>query len=476
MRGTHARGPGRSVIVRRAWLTASRVSAPLPSRRNRGETGGLPSTRCGVGTKCGVGVAVVEIVARVQVGSGASVEQLVCHPRLSLIAGLDSERPAVHVWDCTAGELHELGTVGTDSTRYGDAIGWKRRKRTPAAVWHPDEPLLLVADEATVARWTPAGVFELDGVPPAAAYRSLAFSPDGRTLWASPSSGADGYAWRASDALDLTSGTVVTGPGWDTGVAAHPAGGLVTTLRSDQGATLAVFARVDQRRVPAAMRVLGRALILDADGYQTPIFSVDGRRVAIRGNAYENSLEVFEFPSLNRELAVTLGEPNPGCYPYSQEWLEQKRAWSRHNVAFAARPGVLWVGTPTGALVEVDLDNQYVVRHDVLAGSPVTALGATAAGELVAAGGSDLALLSVPDGSTQASAVDNGPLQATVTAFLDATFEIPDDGDPETHLVISDGTRSWEPDDLAAVSTASATDPAWLQLQAAINNACDRKK
>jgi hypothetical protein len=410
------------------------------------------------------------------VGSGASVEQLVCHPRLSLIAGLDSQRPAVHVWDCTAGELHELGTVGTDSTLYGDAIGWKRRKRTPAAVWHPDQPLLLVAGEATVARWTPAGVVELEGVPPAAAYRSLAFSPDGRTLWASPSSDADGYAWKASDALDLTSGTVATGPGWDTGVAAHPAGGLVATLRSDQGATLAVFARVDQRCAPAAMRVLGRALILDADGYQTPIFSADGRRFAIRGNAYENSLEVFGFPSLNRVLAVTLGEPNPG-YPYPQESLEQKRAWSRHNIAFGAEPGVVWVGTPTGILVEVDLENQHVDRHDVLAGSPVTALGATAAGELVAAtGGTDLALLPAPTGSTKASAVDNGPLPATVTAFLEATSEIPDDGDLETHLVISDGTRTWEPGDLAAVRSATATDPAWLQLQAAINNASDRKK
>ena len=42
----------------------------------------------------GVRVAVAETVARVRVGSGAPVNQLVCHPRLPLVAGLDSERPA----------------------------------------------------------------------------------------------------------------------------------------------------------------------------------------------------------------------------------------------------------------------------------------------------------------------------------------------------------------------------------------------
>jgi hypothetical protein len=63
-----------------------------------------------------------------------------------------------------------------------------------------------------------------------------------------------------------------------------------------------------------------------------------------------------------------------------------------------------------------------------------------------------------------------------VTAFLDATSEVPDDGDQETHLVVTDGGRTWEPDDLAAVTIATATDPTWLQLQAAINNARDQEK
>jgi len=334
----------------------------------------------------------------------------------------------------------------------------------------------MVAVEGTVAEWTPAGVCGLNGLPSGAAYRTVAFSPDGQTLWASPASRADDNAWESSDALDLVSGSVATGPRWDTGVAVHPAGGLVATLCSDQGATLAVFARVDQDSTPAVMRVLRRALILDADGYQTPVFSADGRHFAIRGNAYENSLDVFGFVSLNRVLAVTLGEPNPG-YPYPQEWLEQMRGWSRHNIAFAGQPGVLWVGTPTGALAEVELDDQHVATHDVLDGPPVTALSATAAGELIAAtGGSDLALLSVLTNSTKAPATDADTARATVTAFLDATSEVPGDGNLETHLVISDGTRTWEPDDLAAVITATAADPTWLQLQAAINNAGGQEK
>ncbi|MEV0181769.1 hypothetical protein AB0I54_21090 [Streptomyces sp. NPDC050625] len=411
----------------------------------------------------------VEVVARVRVSSGHPVERLACHPRLPLVAGWDSERPAVHVWGCEADRLHELGSIGAESRAYGDAVGWDRTERTPAVAWHPDLPLLVVADEDRVVQWTPAGLSDVEGLPPTASYRSLAFSPDGRTLWASPSSGDEDSAWESSDVLDLASGTVSAGPRWDTGVAEHPAGGLVATLASDQGATLGLFARVAHETAPAAMRVLRRALILDADGYEKPIFSADGRHLAIRGNAYDNSLEVFEFPSLHIVLATTLGEPSPG-YPYPQEWLEQMRAWSRHNIAFGSQPGVLWVGTPTGTLVEVNLETQQAVEHDVLAGSPVSAMGATMTGKFViASGGGDLVLLSVPAGSAKTHSTSSDT--STAAAFLDATSEIPDDGDLETHLVVTDGTRTWESGDLETVTSATATDPTWLQLQAAINNA-----
>ncbi|MFI1353196.1 hypothetical protein ACH4TV_06365 [Streptomyces sp. NPDC020898] len=384
---------------------------------------------------------------------------------------MDSERPAVHLWSSEAGQLHELGSVGAESEIYGDAFGWDRMERTPSVTWHPDRPLLVVAGEGGVMQWTPAGSCELEGPPPTASYLNVAFSPDGQSLWASPSSGGGENAWESSDVVDLASGTVSSGPGWDTGIAEHPGGGLVATLASNQGATIGLFARVDHENAATSMRLLRRALILDADGYQTPVFSADGRHLAIRGNAYENSLEVFEFPSLHRVLATTLGEPNPG-YPSSQEWSDQMRAWSRHNIAFGAQPNVLWVGTPTGTLIEVALEPQHAVEHDVLTGSPVSGLAATATGQLVIAGGDgDLVLLSVHAGSAQTHDTEGDTSRAAVTAFLDATSEVPDDGDDlETHLVVTDGARTWESDDLATVTTAAATDPTWLRLQAAINN------
>jgi hypothetical protein len=200
------------------------------------------------------------------------------------VAGWDSKRPAVRVWACDSGRLHELAAVGAEWSAYGDAVGRHRARRTPAAAWHPHLPLLVVADEDHVAQWTAEGLSRPDGVPAAARYHSLAFSPDGRTLWASPSSGADeDSAWESSDVLDLTSGTVSTGPRWDTGVPEHPAGGLGATPASDQGATFGLFARVGEEGSSAAMRVLRRALTLDADGYETPVFSPDGRHLAIWG-------------------------------------------------------------------------------------------------------------------------------------------------------------------------------------------------
>ncbi|MFJ6081480.1 hypothetical protein ACIQI8_08755 [Streptomyces sp. NPDC092369] len=416
----------------------------------------------------------VEVVARAQINGGQPVERLICHPRLPLFAYLDSRRPAVGIWACDTEKPHELGSVDADSADYGEAFGWERLKRTPAVTWHPHRPLLVVASEGNVVRWQPSGLTELDSVPPAAHYNSLAFSPDGHTLWASPSSNGEDDAWERSDVLDLASGSVSVGPRWDTGVAEHPGGGLTVTLASDQGATLALFARVGLGTAPGAMRLLRHALILDADGYETPIFSPDGRHLAIRGNAYDNSLDVFEFPSLRRVLATSLGEPSPG-YPYPKGWLDQMRAWSRHNIAFGSRPGVLWVGTPAGALIEVDIEAPAARQHDLPAGSPVSALGRTATGQLViACDTGDLVLLSVDDVSVHAQGAHDATAQAAVTAFLDSTSEVPDDADPDSDLVLTDGVSTWDSEDLATVSTATATDPTWLRLRAAVNDARDQ--
>ncbi|MEU3290926.1 hypothetical protein ABZ722_00985 [Streptomyces longwoodensis] len=414
----------------------------------------------------------LEVVARGLVGGEGCVERLSCHLRLPLVACVDSERPAVHIWDCGAGRLRALGSVGLTSEPYGDAFGWQRSQRTPAVAWHPERPLLVVAGEDGLRQWTPAGLSAPEGAPASASYRSLAFSPDGRTLWGSPSVRGEGEAWESSDVLDLSSGTIGAGPWWDTGVAEHPGGGLVATLASDQGATYCLFARVDQDTLPTVMRPLRRALVLDCDGYGTPVFSADGRHVAVRGNAYDNSVEVFEFPSLRRVLATTLGDPSPG-YPYPPEWLDQMRAWARHNIAFGSRAGVLWIATPTGTLLEVELESQRAVEHDVLTGTPVSALAATVTGELLVAGsGGELLLLSVPLRPTQTRPTTGDTARAAAEAFLETTAEVPDDGnDLETHLVLTDGTRTWEADDLATTTTADSTDPTWLQLQAAINTA-----
>ncbi|WP_406863666.1 hypothetical protein ABZO31_25850 [Streptomyces sp. HUAS MG47] len=405
----------------------------------------------------------IEVVARTQVGNGHSVGRLVCHPRLPLVAGLDPERPAVHIWACDAGRLRDRGSVEAEPG-------------VAAAAWHPHQPLLVVAGESRTVQWTPSGLSEPEGLPSAGCYDSLAFSPDGRTLWASPSSGDEDDAWERTDALDLASQVVSTGPRWDTGVTEHPGGGLIATLASDQGATLGLFARIDPETTPASMRMLRRALVLDADGYETPVFSADGRHLAIRGNAYDNSLEVFEFPSLRRVLATTFGEPSPG-YPYPQEWLDRMRAWSRQNIAFGARPGALWVGTPAGALMEIDVESGQAVEHDVFAGTPVSALGRTPTGELViASGGGDLVLLSVGAGSPEADGTCGDTPQAAVTAFLESTSEVPDNGDLWEHLVTTDGDRTWESDDLATVTTASEADPSWLRLQAAVNTVLNQDK
>ncbi|WP_212830597.1 hypothetical protein [Catellatospora sp. TT07R-123] len=334
--------------------------------------------------------------------------------------------------------------------------------------WHPYEPLLLVTGQQGVTSWTPDGVHPLAGVPAGAAYRDLAFSPDGRTLWASPSSIGGEDAWEFSDSVDLRTGTVRVGPRWDTGVVEHPGGGLVLTYRSDQAATLGVFASVDEQVAPGAMRALRRALILDVDGYEAPVFSADGRHFAIRGNAYAHTLQVFEFPSLTCVVSELLARPDVGD--------AEVDAWSRHNIAFGAGPGVLWVATPSGTLVRIDVDADDVTAHEVSPGVGLTALATMAAGELVAAtGDGGLLLLAVRD---DAVVPDLDAARAAVAGFVAATVELPDGEDPDEDedFALTDGDREWEQSDLDAVAAAEPSDPTWLQLRAAINAVRDRSR
>ena len=384
---------------------------------------------------------------------GATLGRLLCHPTLPLVAGWDTDRPTIRIWEYTVGQLREIGAFGTGAAGY-DASGYDRAERTPSAAWHPTEPQLVIADDTSTVCWTPSGTAPIDDIPPAENSREVAFSPDGRTLWLSPNDGENG--WESSIALDLASGTISTGPRWDTGVAAHPGGGLVATLQSDQGATLVRFSQDTQ----PVLRPLRRALILDCDGYQTPIFSPDGRHFAIRGNAYDNSLEVFDFPSLRRLLGLTLGDPCPG-YPYPEEWLESMNAWSRHNVAFGPSPGVLWIGTPEGALIELEIDGRQVTEHEVLPGTPVTALTAAATGELIVAGDGTLVVLSGGPATTAEGATD------AVRTFLTGTAE--SSATDIDELDLTDGTRTWQPGELRTITEASDSDPSWLKIGATMN-------
>ncbi|MFJ8596963.1 hypothetical protein [Streptomyces sp. NPDC093598] len=135
---------------------------------------------------------------------------------------------------------------------------------------------------------------------------------------------------------------------------------------------------------------------------------------------------------------------------------------------------MLWVGTSTGTLIEVGIEAPQAVEHDVLAGIPVSAMSRTATGEIVIVDGTgDLLLLPARATSTKAEGADATAPQAAVAAFLEAPSEVPDDGDLWAHLVTTDGERTWEPDDLETVATASVSDPSWLQLRAVINSARD---
>jgi len=107
----------------------------------------------------------------------------------------------------------------------------------------------------------------------------------------------------------------------------------------------------------------------------------------------------------------------------------------------------------------------------------LSALAATVTGELLVAGrDGELVLMSALSDNTQtritSTDASRDASKAAACAFLESTDEVPaDDEDLETHLLLTDGTRTWEAGDLAGVTAASATDPTWLQLQAAVNTA-----
>ncbi|MFJ5926749.1 hypothetical protein ACIQF6_29545 [Kitasatospora sp. NPDC092948] len=380
------------------------------------------------------------VLARLSGDEEFPVEQLTCHPRLPLAVGTSSGCRSVRVLDCAEGRLRELAVLDVEpgTTPWGDS-------GPQAVAWHPHRPLLVVADGESLLRWTADGPSDPVRTPAGAEYEALAFSPDGGSLWATPSA-EDG--WESSDVLDPATGEVTgTARSWDTGVGAHPSGELVATLTSDQGATHCLFARPGD----TAMRVQRQALILDVDGYRAPLFSADGRHFVIRGNAYVDMLEVFAFPSLRSVLSTTLDE-------------DRSVEWPRENLAWDARPGVLWIGTPTGSLLELDVESEEATEHASPDALPISALAATADGSLlVARDDGGLVLLSVRPAAPALEPNND------VAVFLAGTEDAPLDGELEDHLALTDGTSSWTDDDLATITETGPGDPTWLQIQAQMN-------
>ncbi|MEV0393277.1 hypothetical protein [Polymorphospora rubra] len=239
------------------------------------------------------------------------------------------------------------------------------------------------------------------------------------------------------------------------------------TLSSDQAATDVLFARPDDG-TPATMRVFRHAIVLDVDCYEAPVFSADGRYLAIRGNAYVQSLDVFEFPTMRRVLHTTLGKPYPG-HPCPPEW-EEEQALSRHNIAFAAGSGVLLVGTSWGSVIVIDLEGERAAEHRVTA-APISALAVMSTGRLVVADRSGrLTVTDAPgDVSGGVRPAAAAAARERVDNYLAATTELPDGADLDASLVRNDGRRTWDFDDLETLNTADDAEPTWLRLRAAVN-------
>ncbi len=83
--------------------------------------------------------------------------------------------------------------------------------------------------------------------------------------------------------------------------------------------------------------------------------------------------------------------------------------------------------------------------------------------------------------SVQADSTENRPAQTRaphelIAAFLDSASEVPDDSDLDGQLVVTNGAQTWDPGDLETVNFAAGTDPTWLQIRAAMNNAVAQEK
>jgi hypothetical protein len=352
-----------------------------------------------------------------------------------LVVGIDEKQAVARIWGWGGVELRELGTIALGGEKARSE--WDRWE--PDVAWHPVDGVLVLAGADGLWRWSEHGEFERLPGATGSKYSWLAFSPDGTTVWAAPSSSGADNAWQHSDALDWETQTLTTGLlRWDSDVVEHPGGGLVVTMNSDQGATTVLFAQVSDNR----LQVLRRALILDVDGYEAPVFSADGRYFAIRGDSYAHQVEVFRFPSLEQVFVLPLGDGD----------------WSFHNLGFVA--DTLLIGTPEGKIVQLGIDPEWTVVHEVSSDS-ITALAVGADGSVHVATAGGLQLLTLD--------ADHQPADPSlVTAFIDSTSILEDLSNLDDDLDLTDGTRSFGSDELDKTEP-DPTDPTWLQIRTHLN-------
>jgi len=370
----------------------------------------------------------IEPLTSVRLCDGTVFQRVLAHAQLPFLAGLTLESPAVQVWTWQSGTLVHVVTIdGEDDS--ADADGPHkylrqdvRGRRLHTVAWHPKQAVLAVNRPDGVAMWSPErGVWRLPWTLPdwkseqtkeweaqcgVRYLNAIAFSPDGTELWCQ------------GCAIDVGIGAERMTPRWDTGVAVWPSGQLALSYMSDQSVTVGLFISVNAETTPATLSVLDCPLILEQDGYETPIISPDGRYLALRGGAYEVMLDVYELPGLNQVLGVSLAGPDSSFAEFG--------SWSSFNIAFGDS-GALWVGTPQGTLVTLDVATTHAKEFEMSASGPVTSLARGIDGILVATGDGGLHLVRDSFGPSRL------PTDTDVASQLLATsHNIPYDGsDPD---------------------------------------------
>ncbi|GAB3250674.1 WD40 repeat domain-containing protein [Kineosporia babensis] len=394
----------------------------------------------------------IRSVAQIQAGPDVSLEGLFSHPGRPWVATLDADRPVIRVWDCSSDQIRLVAVIDEQAAPY-PSERWLLYGLTPELAWHPDAVQLLICTPGRLRLWSPQGLQDVANLPATIGYRDVAFSPDGSTVWACPAADDDQY--ERCDVIALDQGIVGSAPYWDTGIVEHPAGGLLLTLVSDQGESYGIFAETGGQRLRAA-------LILDADGYRKPVFSPDGRFLAIRGNAYQDLLSLYAFPTLEEIVRLPLDALLPEGHPEGN--------WSGNEIAFD-RYGTLWIGTPVGEIVLLDLEHDNAEKFPVPGGFPVLGVALLATGQLLVTGERDLVLVEPTEPTAEAAEAD----PALVQAFIAGTEALPEGSALPDSLTLHDGRRSWDGSELAVVTSAEDTDPMWLRARAGINQALQQE-